>query len=203
MLRRLVDALLEQVRSDRPVEGAQLVHTDISSLLEQCATLADGLAAAKDVQIVREIPSGLAGKTLPVALQSIVTNLLANAVEYSPAGTRVEMVCRLAGGQLEINVRDSGPGIAADALPHIFQPFYRVNKSRGAGDGHLGLGLFLVQSHARSLGGRCEVQSTVGEGTVFHVQFPLSKLTSQASSMAKIEDIGERTEIREGSHVEV
>ncbi|HEV8293360.1 MAG TPA: histidine kinase dimerization/phospho-acceptor domain-containing protein, partial [Tepidisphaeraceae bacterium] len=109
MLRRLVDALLEQVRSDRPLTAAHMMRTDISALLEQCATLADSLASAKNVQIVRKIPSGLRGVTQPVALQSIVTNLLSNAVEYSPPGSCVGLSCRLADGQLELNVRDNGP----------------------------------------------------------------------------------------------
>jgi signal transduction histidine kinase len=202
MLRRLVDALLEQVRSDRPLEATQLVRADISALLQQCATLADSLAVAKNVQIVRNIPSGLRGDTLPVALQSIVTNLLANAVEYSPAGTRVEMTARLLDRQFELTVRDSGPGIAPEALPHIFEPFYRVNQARRASDAHLGLGLFLVQSHARSLGGRCEVESSVGVGTIFRVIFPLSIFTLDRSAAAKIEEIDQRSEIKEGNDVE-
>jgi two-component system OmpR family sensor kinase len=201
MLRRLVDALLEQVRSDRPLTAAQMIRTDVSALFEQCATLADSLAAAKNVQIVRQIASGVRGYTQPAALQSIVTNLLANAVEYSPSKSSVELSCRLADGQLELTVQDSGPGIPSDVLLHIFQPFYRADEARAASDGHLGLGLFLVQSHARSLGGCCQVQSTVGRGTTFTVKIPLSNRAFGPSCATKIEDMGERAEIIEGTQV--
>ena len=200
LLRRLVDALLEQVRSDRPMAEAQITRIDISALLEQCATLADSLASAKSVKIARDFSQGLRGYTHAVALQSIVTNLLANAVQYSPTGGSVEFSARLADGQLDLSVRDHGPGITTDVLPHIFQPFYRADGSHNSEDGHLGLGLFLVQSHAKALGGRCEVESTVGVGTGFRVQLPVSA-PPPISAAIKVHDASERSEIMQGSRV--
>jgi signal transduction histidine kinase len=201
LLRRLVDALLEQVRSDRPMAAAQITRIDVSALLEQCATLADSLASAKNVQIVRKFPSGLRAHTQPVALQSIITNLLANAVEYSHADGCVELTCRLAGGQLELSVKDNGPGISPDVLPHIFQPFYRADGSHGSSEGHLGLGLFLVQSHARSMGGRCEVQSTVGAGSIFRVELPALPPASANSATMNEEHAGAACDVTESSRV--
>lgn len=200
LLRRLVDALLEQVRSDRPMAAAQLSRIDVSALLEQCATLADSLASAKTVRIVRTFAPGIRAHTNPVALQSIVTNLLGNAVEYSPAGSSVELNCRLAGSQIELTVRDNGPGIAPDVLPHIFQPFYRADGAHGASDGHLGLGLFLVQSHAKALGGRCEVQSTVGAGTTFRIELPAAPPVS-VSAATKVQHSSAADEMIESSKV--
>jgi two-component system OmpR family sensor kinase len=201
LLRRLVDALLEQVRSDRPMASAQLMRIDVSGLLDQCATLADSLASAKNVRIVRTFAPGIRAYTQPVALQSIVTNLLANAVEYSPPGSAVELNCRLAGSQMELSVRDNGPGIAANVLPNIFQPFYRADGSHGSSDGHLGLGLFLVQSHAKAMGGRCEVQSTVGAGTTFRIDLPAAPPASVTSMTLKVQDTRAASEIIEGSKV--
>jgi heavy metal sensor kinase len=200
-LRRLVDALLEQVRSDRPLAAAQITRIDISSLLDQCATLADSLASAKSVRIVRDFPSGLRGYTQPVALQSIVTNLLANAVQYSPTGSTVEFAARLVDGKLDMSIRDHGPGIPPDVLPHIFQPFYRADGSHSSADGHLGLGLFLVQSHAKSMGGRCEVDSTVGEGTAFRVQLPALTPPPASICQQKVEDASAASEIIHSSKV--
>ena len=196
-----MDGLLEQVRSDRPLAAAQTMRIDVSALLEQCATLADSLASAKNVRIARNFVSGIRAHTQPVALQSIVTNLLANAVEYSPSGGSVELNCRLADGQLELSVHDHGAGIAPDVLPHIFQPFYRADGSHGCADGHLGLGLFLVQSHAKAMGGRCEVQSTLGAGTTFRIVLPSSAPRSALSVAEKVENVGERSEIIQGSKV--
>jgi two-component system OmpR family sensor kinase len=203
LLRRLVDALLEQVRSDRPLAAAQITRVDISSLLEQCATLADSLASAKSVRITRDFSSGLRCYTQPVALQSIVTNLLANAVQYSPTGSSVEFAARLVDGKLDLSVRDHGPGIAATVLPHIFQPFYRADGSHSSADGHLGLGLFLVQSHAKSMGGRCEVDSTVGEGTTFRVKLPALSPSPASISQLKVEQDSAASEIIQGSKVAI
>jgi len=75
------------------------------------------------------------------------------------------------------------------------------DEARAASDGHLGLGLFLVQSHARSLGGCCQVQSTIGRGTSFSVKIPLLNRPLGPSCATKIEDMGERAEIIEGTQV--
>src|SRR6266704_2072716 len=201
LLRRLVDALLEQVRSDRPMAAAQLTRIDVSVLLDQCASLIDALAAAKNVKIVRTFAPGIRAFTQPVALGSIVTNLLANGVEYSPPGSSVELNCRLAGPQLELTVRDNGPGIAPEILPHIFQPFYRADGSHGAKDGHLGLGLFLVQSHAKAMAGHCEVHSTVGAGSTFRVEIPASPPASATSPKFTVQDTSAASEIMESSKI--
>jgi two-component system OmpR family sensor kinase len=201
MLRRLVDALLEQVRSDRPMAAAHMTRIDVSALLEQCATLADSLASAKNLRIVRTFAPGIRAYTQPVALQSMVTNLLANAVEYSPSGSSVELNCRLAGGQLELTVHDNGPGICPEVLPHIFQPFYRADGSHSSTGGHLGLGLFLVQSHAKAMEGRCEVQSIVGTGTTFRIELPASPPASVTSATQKVEDTSAASEIIQSTKV--
>jgi signal transduction histidine kinase len=72
---------------------------------------------------------------------------------------------------VEIAVRDTGHGIAPEHLPHLFEPFYRVDRARQASE-HMGLGLFLVHSHVRDMHGTCTVESTVGVGTTFHVRLP-------------------------------
>jgi signal transduction histidine kinase len=187
MLRRLVDALLEQVRSDRGLVPADAQWLDLSALLEQCATLADSPASEKNVKVIRKFGPGMRVQTHAAVLQSIVTNLLSNAVEYSRAGGVIEFDCQVNGRQLELSVRDEGPGIAADVLPHIFQAFYRADSSRGSNRGHLGLGLFLVQSHAQSLGGRCEAESTPGTGSVFRVWLPTSPPEAGPDASATVE----------------
>jgi signal transduction histidine kinase len=201
LLRRLVDALLEQVRSEGPNAAAQTTRIDVSSLLEKCATLVESLASAKNVRIGRIFTAGIRGWVQPAALQSIVTNLLANAVEYSPPGSSVNFDYGLADGQLELSVRDDGPGIRPEVLPHIFQPFYRADGAHASNDGHLGLGLFLVQSHAKAMGGVVEVQSVVGAGTTFRVKIPLAPPASSTSATLKVENTSAATEIIHSSKV--
>src|SRR6478672_11278889 len=105
-------------------------------------------------------------------------NLLANAVEYNRPGGQVELTAVLEADTLRLSVRDTGPGIAAEHVPHLFEPFYRADKARSGEAGHLGLGLSLVQSHVQALGGVIRIQSTPGVGTTFLVDLPMAKPTN-------------------------
>jgi signal transduction histidine kinase len=188
LMRRLVDALLEKVRSEHGLLTARVESVDVSGLLEQCSTMADSLGSSKDIKITRKFPTGLWADLHAVAFQSIVTNLLSNAVEYSRPGGSVQIDCSISGDQLKLTVRDDGPGIASQVLPHVFQPFYRADTSRGSDRGHLGLGLFLVQSHAQQMGGRCEVESTLGAGSTFRVCLPLTQSAPAPDSERNTEE---------------
>jgi signal transduction histidine kinase len=201
LLRRLVDALLEQVRNDRTLAGKEPMCVDVSALLEQCATLADSLACAKEVTIERKFAAGLLGEFQLVGLQSIITNLLANAVQYSPVGSSIELSASAVGNQLQLSVRDCGPGIDPDVLPHIFEPFYRGDSAHNGNEGHLGLGLFLVQSHAKAMGGRCEVDTAVGMGCVFRVWLPLSPADSAGNLRQRVLDRSNEFKVTEHGEV--
>src|SRR5437763_11271306 len=121
----------------------------------------------------REAPKG---KTLEVALDRVLpaagdrlrlrqalTNLLDNAVTYTPEGGTIRLTARRQRGRAVIAVRDAGPGIAARHLPHLFEPFYRVDAARG-GTGHAGLGLALADWIVRAHDGQLSVVSRVGVG---------------------------------------
>ena len=107
----------------------------------------------------------------PGRLRSIVLNLVSNAIEYNHPGGTVEVSACKHEGSAEIVVKDDGPGISPEDLPHVFQPFYRANSVRKI-EGHLGLGLFLVDSHVKAMGGECRVESALGLGTTFRVRLP-------------------------------
>jgi two-component system sensor histidine kinase BaeS len=99
--------------------------------------------------------------------------LLDNALEYNGPGGRVELSCELSGDEMTLAVRDTGLGIRADVLPHVFEPFFRGDDARAAeGGGHCGLGLYLVKSHVDALGGTCAVRSTRGSGSEFTIRLP-------------------------------
>ena len=101
-------------------------------------------------------------------------NLLGNAVEHNRPGGNVEIICETQGTDLLITVSDTGPGISPEHLPHIFQPFYRASREEQPEDArqHMGLGLFLVDSHVKALGAECRIESQVGVGTQFHIRLP-------------------------------
>jgi signal transduction histidine kinase len=175
LLRRLVERLMEQCRADTLSHDEVPEEIDITPLLEQCADQAAAIAGERGVTVLRQIPACLQVVTQPQRLRSIVMNLLGNAVEYNRPGGEVELTVALDGQTLRMSVRDTGPGIAAEHVPHLFEPFYRADKARSVEAGHLGLGLSLVHSHVQALGGHIRIQSTPGVGTTFSVELPLAK----------------------------
>ncbi len=107
-------------------------------------------------------------------LKQVLINLISNAVNYTPAGGEVVLSLGKVGNQARLIVRDTGPGIPAEDLPHIFERFYRAEKSRTrARTGGFGLGLSIAYWIVTHHGGRIEVDSKEGEGTTFRVWLPL------------------------------
>ncbi len=105
-------------------------------------------------------------------LTSMFTNLIDNAVKYTPPGGRVEVTGGFEGPEMVIRVHDTGIGIPASKLPRIFERFYRVDKARSKATGGTGLGLSIVRHTAENHGGRVAVESAVGEGSTFSVYLP-------------------------------
>ncbi|HWP41199.1 MAG TPA: ATP-binding protein [Tepidisphaeraceae bacterium] len=175
-LGQLVETLLQQARLEQSESSRKLLWTDLAQVLHRCADAADAVGEARGIRIRRDFAGQIPCQTDPQRIHSIVTNLLSNAVEHSRDGSLVTLNCQMRDSNVELSVSDSGSGIAAEHLPHVFEPFYRVQSAAqpaGEGkDGHLGIGLFLVQSHARVLGGRCEIESQPGRGTRVRVMIP-------------------------------
>ena len=105
-------------------------------------------------------------------LASMFTNLVDNAVQYTPPGGRVEVTGGFEGSEIAIRVSDTGIGIPRASLPRIFERFYRVDKARSKETGGTGLGLSIVKHVAENHGGRVTVESTLGEGSTFTVYLP-------------------------------
>jgi two-component system phosphate regulon sensor histidine kinase PhoR len=109
-------------------------------------------------------------------LTQVFGNLLENALKYSPPGSRIEIsaVGLDATGEVELAVRDNGPGIPTDDLPHIFERFYRVEKGRARESGGTGLGLSIVKHIVQLHGGRVWAESGLGQGTSILARLPRS-----------------------------
>jgi signal transduction histidine kinase len=105
-------------------------------------------------------------------LTSMFTNLVDNAVKYTPPGGRVEVVGGSEGSEIVVRIADTGIGIPEGKLSRIFERFYRVDKARSKATGGTGLGLSIVRHVAQNHGGRVTVESTPGEGSVFTVHLP-------------------------------
>ncbi|MGH7213193.1 MAG: sensor histidine kinase, partial [Tepidisphaeraceae bacterium] len=176
LLRTLVETLLEQARSEAGPGAHEVQTVDLSTLLDACCDVTDTAGRVRNIVVERGYAPGLRFRTEPTRLRSIVTNLLTNAVEYNRPDGAVRLTCELggAGDELRLSVTDQGVGIGPEHLPHIFEPFYRGHSPSRTDGQHRGLGLFLVRSHLDALSGRCEVDSKVDDGTVFHITLPQS-----------------------------
>lgn len=105
-------------------------------------------------------------------MQEIMNNLIGNAIKYTPKGGSVWVNVRGDGDRVLINVTDTGIGISADDIQHVFQKFYRADNSDTREIGGTGLGLYLVKQRVEALGGRIWVESGFGEGSTFFVSLP-------------------------------
>ncbi|MBF6591814.1 MAG: sensor histidine kinase, partial [Ktedonobacterales bacterium] len=107
-------------------------------------------------------------------LKQALLNLVDNALAYTPPGGHVALALAAADGQAFLSISDTGPGIAAEHLPHLFERFYRVDHARSRRTGGAGLGLSIVRWVAETHGGSVTVESVVGRGSTFTIALPLA-----------------------------
>jgi two-component system sensor histidine kinase BaeS len=170
---RLLDDLSALADAERPGMLLTLDRVDLAAVVAGQVDVLAGSYADKGIALISELhPTLVAGD--PTRLEQIVANLLSNALRYTDAGGRVSVVVRPARGNGGLEVTDTGIGISAADLPHVFSRFWRGEKSRSRATGGAGIGLSIVQELVRAHGGRVEVDSVVGEGSVFRVSIPMS-----------------------------
>jgi signal transduction histidine kinase len=169
-LHRLVENLLAASHLEVDRSGLSVSPVQLSELFEEAVT-ALGLAALRiHVSIPPDLPPVPTDRR---RLELVVSNLLDNAVKFSPDGTDCELGARREGHDMTIWVKDRGVGIPREQLPKIFDRFYQADSSRTRRYGGVGLGLSLVKDIVRSLGGSIAVQSRPGQGSTFTVTLPL------------------------------
>jgi signal transduction histidine kinase len=163
-------ARLESGRSQMAREPVDLVL-----LLNDVVRLQESQAAANKIEIVINII-----EELPVIvgdfnrLKQVLLNLASNAVKYNREGGLVKIDVRAVDDEVAIDISDTGPGIASENLPHLFERFYRVRDGEGYSEGS-GLGLAIAKRIMVEHGGRIEVQSELGEGSIFSCYLPVQK----------------------------
>jgi signal transduction histidine kinase len=151
---RLVDVVRRSVELYRDVAEAKGVVLDAPSVAVEAAPQTEGPLVSADRP----------------RLEQVAANLIDNAVKYTPSGGRVEVAVGRENGQAVLAVRDSGPGIAADELPRIWERLFRGDGSRT--ERGLGLGLSLVRAIVEAHGGTVQVESAPGQGSRFTVRLP-------------------------------
>jgi two-component system OmpR family sensor kinase len=176
-LRKIADVESSQV-DRRPV--------DVDALVAEAVETAEELPAAADRRISVDLPR--APWPLPPVvgdadlLSLAVTNLVDNAVKYTAPGDRIEVRAREAAGQVVIEVADTGPGIAPEDLPHIWEELYRGSRGRAVPGS--GLGLALVRAVVERHGGRVAAESRLGHGTVVRIRLPAGAPPEVRASVA-------------------
>lgn len=146
--------------------------TDLDALVREVAGMSQPVAVEKGITL--EVA---AGPPIMVAadrerIAQVLHNLLANAVRYTAAGGVVRVSAARAEGEARVEVSDTGPGIPPDDLPHVFERFHRVDRSRSRATGGAGLGLTIVKYLVEAHGGRVWVRSQLGSGTTFGFALP-------------------------------
>lgn len=128
----------------------------------------------KSLSLHIESESNLSAKAEPAALKQILANLIDNAIKYSDSDRKISLSAKSEQGQIMIHVKDEGPGIPSEDLPHIFERFYRVDKARSRELGGTGLGLAIVKHLVKTQKGEVGVISELGKGADFYVSLPSS-----------------------------
>ncbi len=171
-MRALVERLLSLAKIDAGVAQIRVEAVDMDDLLADVATLIRPLANEKGLKFVIDATPRVVWCTDPDKLREILVNLLHNAVQYNRPDGSITVRAQPNGERLDITVSDTGIGIDADAIPHIFERFYRADVSREEPALHAGLGLSIVRGYVDLLGGTIGATSNLGTGTTFHLSLP-------------------------------
>jgi signal transduction histidine kinase len=176
-LEDLIERMLRLARIEQLTEnGAPRVHalTELTSTCEAAIARIHTLAEDHNVLLEFESPGAIPIHADPEDLELIWLNLIENAVQYSPPGSKILVRVNANGGSMaEVSVLDSGPGIPVSELPHIFERFRRADVSRARSTGGFGLGLAICKALVDAYGGTIEAINLPGKGTEVRVHLPV------------------------------
>jgi len=169
--------LIEDLLTISRLESGQIVMNlqlaELHGVAEHVRTDLESRAAAKQVKLLNEVPAALAANADAERLQQVLFNLVDNAIKNGRAGGSVVIGARKTEKkQVELWVRDDGPGIPPEAQTRVFERFYRVDKARSRDAGGTGLGLAIVKHIVQSHGGEVWVESEPGQGATFFFTLP-------------------------------
>jgi heavy metal sensor kinase len=177
-MNHIVERLLALARLDAGVDNLRARDVDAAQLAEECAVMVRPLAEARDLTLHVRRNGPVPLHTDPDKLREILTNLLHNAIQYNRPHGSIEVAVARHNGAVDLEVQDTGIGIAPETRDQIFERFYRADPSRHTDELHAGLGLAIVKGYLDLMGGSIVVDSTVGEGSTFRVRLPAGHLAS-------------------------
>lgn len=179
---RLVADLLRLAQMDSGQVVWRFAPTSLPGLTADVLAALVVQAEQRQITLERQWPEDLPKAWAdPDRLQQVLTNVLTNAINYTPAGGRVTVTMSQQGGFLDVRVKDTGIGIPPADLPHIFERFYRVDKARSRELGGTGLGLAIAREIVAAHGGEIGISSEPGRGTEVRFTVPVAPKGGEAS----------------------
>jgi signal transduction histidine kinase len=167
----LIGDLLDVTRLGRGEPGLRHAEVDVARVVADAAEALRGFVASHDLTLDVDVGGAPIPASVDAArVEQVVSNLVGNAVKFTSAGGRVAVGCARVDGEARLTVRDTGVGIPAEQLPHVFGAFWQARHADRRG---LGLGLAIARGIVEAHGGRIWVQSRPGDGTTFTCAFPL------------------------------
>lgn len=173
---RLVDDLLmlAQFDQDRPLERHPV---DLSSIAARAVLAARLIQPGRPLSLRADVPVIVEGDA--ERLRQVLDNLIGNALQHTPRGSAVTVTVEEQTGQAQLTVADHGPGMTADQASHVFERFYRTDRTRTRARGGSGLGLSIAAALAAAHAGTITVDTQPGRGAAFQVRLPLSTVVSE------------------------
>ena len=171
---KIITDLLSLVKMDRTVADLNITEVDMNVLVELIMRRLRPIAQKRDVEVVYESVRPVVAAVDEVKITLVISNLVENAIKYNKEQGWVKVTLDADHQSFTIVVADSGFGIPEESLDHIYERFYRVDKSRSREIGGTGLGLAITRSAVLMHKGSIRAESIEGEGTTFTVKIPLS-----------------------------
>jgi two-component system sensor histidine kinase ResE len=176
-MHRLALDLLDLARLEGGTAEMDMSAVDVGALLrgiiERFSLQAQKANVDLRVMVPENVPALVADGD---RLAQVFTNLVDNALKFTPANGQVTLSARIDGAWIEFEVADSGVGVGSEALPRLFDRFYQADPARAGGENHgAGLGLAIAQEIVQAHGGKIGVRSSVGHGTTFTIRLPLAQ----------------------------
>lgn len=178
-MRRIIESLLHLARLDAGQEPLRREPFDLAAVVRDSVELILPLAGPRGLDLRHDLrPAPCSGDA--ERLGQVITNLLANAIQYTPSGGRVDVSVRAEGDTAILEVADNGAGIPVVDLPNVFKRFHRADPSRPASSGQSGLGLAISKAIVEAHGGSIAAANRPGGGAVFTVRLPIAPSTDRA-----------------------
>jgi len=169
----VISGLLTLAKTDKETEALKIEKILLSELVNKTVNALKPIAHEKDVTLTYTVSNDLEVSCDAVKVMQAVMNLIDNAIKYTEKGGHVWVTLQKSGTNAAVIVKDDGCGIPEKDLPHLFDRFYRVDKARARETGGSGLGLYITRTIALLHGGRIDVQSEEGVGSVFTLYLPI------------------------------